>query len=370
MSNLLFHIHWGTGGNGGLYIDEIYEALKSEGFNQEVFVNYYFPFKYGHKLFFKYSSVGHCSFDGIIRSAIMFIEAVCAFIYILLRSIKQKPCLVNYSLVSGCFSFVILFLKVLKKKTKSRLIITCHDVMPLKESIERNKKELSNRRKLFGYADYLLVHNNSSKLELIKHFGVDSSKIIYHRFPIQDLLKLHEIRHVNKEFDFLFIGHLRSGKGIELLLDGWKKFHQIIPEARLCVAGRNVVNIDTKAYEKMGIVFYLHYISDNEFCDLVCRSRYVILPYLEGSNSGIVSDVMSLGASVITSDLPMFRNNDLIDKSCLFKSGNIDSLIQILKDKYLKEIDLFVRERVDRYKIEFKNEVVDLYNGLISDNEK
>ena len=52
-----FHVYWGTQGNGGLYLDEIYQVLKSVGISQDVFVSYYYPLAYGKKVFFKYTDL-------------------------------------------------------------------------------------------------------------------------------------------------------------------------------------------------------------------------------------------------------------------------------------------------------------------------
>ena len=106
----IFHIHWGTGGNGGLYIDEIYQALLNSGYRQSVFVSYYYPFDYGNKLFFKYSDIAHCRFTRRIRLFIQVIEVAFSLMAIILYSLIYKPRIVNYSLVSGSFPFVYYFL--------------------------------------------------------------------------------------------------------------------------------------------------------------------------------------------------------------------------------------------------------------------
>lgn len=368
---LIYHIHWGTSGNGGLYIDEIYEALKCAGFKQEVFVSRYYPFKYGKKVFFKYSDISHCKYKGLIRNILKAFDTIYALSYIIYRSRKEKPDLINYSLVSGCFNFVILFLKCIRWVSGSRIIITCHDVLPFSRSEREEKKEMRNRDYLFKWADYLLIHNDNSRKTLMDKFVINPKKIIYHRFPIQDLLKLHPLYNIEKKYDFLFIGHLRKEKGVALLLESWAHFYSNYKEARLCIAGMNISNISIKdEYRYSNIDFKLHYISDDDFCKLVCQSRYVVLPYLKGTNSGIVSDVLSLGASVIASDLPMFKDNPLLDDSNLFSAGSIDSLIKILNIKYKDTDNSNVRLKVDRYKEEFTKEVIDIYNKISDDNKK
>jgi hypothetical protein len=47
---MIYHIYWGTSGNSGLYLDEIYQILKKGGYNQKIYVNYYYPFGYGENL--------------------------------------------------------------------------------------------------------------------------------------------------------------------------------------------------------------------------------------------------------------------------------------------------------------------------------
>ena len=53
---MIYHIYWGTSGNSGLYLDEIYQILKKGGYNQKIYVNYYYPFGYGEKIFFNLNS--------------------------------------------------------------------------------------------------------------------------------------------------------------------------------------------------------------------------------------------------------------------------------------------------------------------------
>ena len=53
----IVHIYYGTQGASGLYIDEIYCSLKNQGFTQEIFVSYYYPFPYGKRIFYKFTDL-------------------------------------------------------------------------------------------------------------------------------------------------------------------------------------------------------------------------------------------------------------------------------------------------------------------------
>lgn len=237
---MIYHIYWGTSGNAGLYLDEIYQVLKKEGISQRVFVNYYYPFGYGDKIFFKRGDVAMSKYKGIVRKLFQLQEVIFGYIFILFASRIDKPEVINYSHIGQSYFFIVWFLKLLKKFSGAKLMITCHDVNPHSDG----KGEMPNRYKIFHTADYLLVHTERSIEELNEFFDIDRSKVFIHPFPIMDLSKLtKESPNPYSKTDFLFIGHLRKDKGIEFLLDSWPEFHNICPKAKLRICGRHLPDI-------------------------------------------------------------------------------------------------------------------------------
>lgn len=364
MLGLLYHIYWGTSGNSGLYLDEIYQVLYSAGIRQKAFVNYYYPFDYGEKIFFKRGDVSKGYYKGKVRKLFQLQEILFGFTKIIIASKHDRPSIINYSHVGQSYFFIIWFLRLIKRVSGAKLLITCHDVMP--HSISRN--EIDNRKTIFKLADYLLVHNHNSIKELTKIFNIDYNRVVQHPFPIMDLSKLiKEDTQIEKDTDFLFIGHLRKDKGIELLLDAWKDFYASNKRACLKVCGRKLCdsNFDENVFSNYNIDFNLHYITDEEYYRYIRRSRYVVLPYLQGTNSGIISTVLSLGAEVITSDIPMFQENPLVSKNNMFVSGNKSSLVSLLHMKWAQK-ELHPSSLVNDYRKTFKDSVVSLYTDLLA----
>lgn len=367
---MIYHIYWGTAGNSGLYLDEIYQSLKKAGFKQRAFVNYYYPFDYGDKVFFRYGDVGHSRVRGVIRKAIQLFEILCGYFRILFCSIKDKPLVINYSHVGQSYSFIYLFLRMLKQISHAELVITCHDVLPFCSG----RFEMKNRNKIFHQADYLLVHTEQSTKELKEYFGIDEAVIIRHPFPIMDLSKIDNRKKEttpSKDTDFLFIGHLRKAKGIVLLLEAWKDFHGLCPEAKLMVCGQKLsgTEIDEGEFEQMNVEFHLHFIDDDDYARYIRKTRYVVLPYLQGTNSGIISTVLSLDTEVITSDLPMFSENRLVPKDNMFRTGEKDSLITLLYKKY-GDTTTHGAYALQVYRELFDQEVISVYEKLSSNNKR
>ena len=364
---MIYHIYWGTAGNAGLYMDEIYKCLESAGMKQEAFVNYYYPFNYGHKVFFRFTEMGHCKKLGKLRNPIRLIELIGALTRIYFSILLHKPQIVNYSLI-GVFSPVVLFLKLIKKTTKSKLIITCHDVMPFANTIQTVSKQEKMRTECFHLADHLLVHNQNSAQELQKSFGINPEKIVMHPFPIMDMNKIYTSQgYESKKYDFLFMGHLRKEKGIEVLIDAWKQFHPIHPEATLCIAGTSPFGLDTSLYTGLNITFFLHFLSDEEYFTLPHQSNYIILPYTSGTNSGVVSTLITTkGARLITSDLDMFTSNPLLNKENMFETGNSQALAKKMEQVYDTPIQNDnTTERIQNYRTRFNQEVIGVYRNFI-----
>lgn len=357
----IYHIYWGTAGNAGLYLDEIYKVLEEGGYKQKAFVNYYYPFPYGEKVFFKYGDIGNSKLSARKRRLVQFLEILYGFSIALFSSIFVRPRIINYSHVANSYFFIRVYLKILKLVSGAKLVITCHDV-----NCHLADNEIRARKSIFTNANYLLVHTKRSIKELVEVFDINESKILYHPFPIMDLNKIPP--NVVKRFpqsDFLFIGHLRKDKGIEFLLSSWRTFHEINSSATLRICGKEGpgISINTTKYDALNIDFHLGFVSDDDYYSYIKSTRYVILPYLEGTNSGIVSTVLSLGADVITSDLPMFSESPLIPKENLFKTNNTDSLVNLLMEKM--KTTPCTDNTINHYREDFKEKVNSVYNFLM-----
>lgn len=362
--NYIYHIYWGTSGNSGLYLDEIYEALKNEGYNQRAFVNYYYPFNYGDKIFFKRGDIANSKHKGLVRKIFQLKEILLGFVKILHYAKCQRPRLINFSHAGSSFFFTYWFLKTIKRISRAKLVVTCHDVMPL--SIAGNDREMKYRLKIFKTADNLIVHNLNSIIELKNKFDINSDKVLFHPFPLMDLKKIPPKTKVEYEnVDFLFIGHLRKAKGIEFLLDAWMDFHKLYPTAKLRVCGKQPrdVKFNKEILSANGVEFHLHFISDDDYYHFVNSANYVILPYLSGTNSGIISTVLSLGTDVITSDLPMFKENTLVSSTDMFEVGNKKALILKLEEKFLAKENSSAKKIVI-YREEFDKQVKKVYREL------
>lgn len=374
---MIYHIYWGTAGNAGLYLDEIYQTLDKAGFAQKAFVSYYYPFDYGEKIFFKRTEMEHCKYKGVLRKAMMGLELICGLFKVFFASLRDKPTIINYSYAGWGNGLIYLFIKLMRYFNKGKLIITCHDVVPSVRSKKGYDKELRTKAKCYALADKLLVHNENSIDDLNKLFSVDRDKVLIHPFPIMDLSKMDKGSGTScKQYDFLFIGHLRREKGVEILFESWPVFHKACPKATLCVAGNpafyeEYITARKGICDKCNIDLKLGFIRDEDYIGIVKSANCVIFPYTAGTNSGVISTVISLGRNVITSNIGMFANNPLVPQENMFKVGDKGALISLMKKVYhearSQNTDSSGKRANDRIKVyreDFDAQVVAVYSAL------
>jgi len=366
---MLVHVYAGTQGTAGLYLNETIKAIQETNITQKAFVSYYYPFNNAKKIFYKYTDLASGRKKTKIRPYVRYLELLYALIYIFCNIIYIHPQYLNYSLNSS-YLIEYYFLILIRKILKTRIILTCHDIIPFDNNYLDISKENKRRSYLFKMADLLLVHNENSKRDLIEYYRVTSDKIIYHSFPFMDL-SLWNFEVLNKNIDFLFIGHLRKEKGIDVLLDAWRKFNKKVPSANLYIVGNMPTNstLNVSEYKNQNIKFILNYVNDSNYTKLIASSRCVVLPYLRGTNSGIPSSALSMRSYLIVSDIPMFQNNKIIEKDAFFESGNSDSLLEKLLLFNNKNSINDVSELIRNYKRTFVCEVTNLYNSILKEQE-
>jgi len=370
MKTRIYHIYWGTAGNAGLYLDEIYQVLSMAGYKQRVFVSYYYPFRYGDRIFFKRTEMEHSHYKGKMRKIVMGLELLLGLSKVLVCSLIDKPDVINYSYAGWGNGLIYWFLKLIRKCNRGTLIITCHDVVPSVRNKAKYEKELSIKQKIYNLADYFIVHNANSIDDIKRVFGINLEKVLLHPFPLMDLSKLDSQGKTNdSKYDFLFIGHLRREKGIELLFEAWPLFHKMCPEASLCIAGNATLYEDfinkrrTECVEN-NIILNLGFIKDKDYIEIIKSSNCVVFPYTAGTNSGVISTVISLGRNVITSDIGMFVNNPLVHRDSIFETGNINSFVEKLKEFYGKTFDEDNHQRIEKYREEFQRQVINVYSAF------
>ncbi len=123
-----------------------------------------------------------------------------------------------------------------------KVFITAHDV----ESFSGRSFPVLCRVTL-GFAHRIIAHNITSKQELVVRIGISPARISV--IPHGNYVELNRINILKKDARtmldlplndplLLFFGQIKKVKGLDLLLEAMPEVLRVIPQAKLCIAGR------------------------------------------------------------------------------------------------------------------------------------
>ena len=322
-----------TGGVAGLYLDAYKKVAEKHG---ATLVGAYASLSNaGKRYFYPYTDLasgGRQKF-GRLRLPIRYAELIAGLVRSLFLIARKRPMAVFYALSSNLTPELI-FLLILRA-FGVRTYVICHDVVPFVAAHENRTFKNAQRRQFYRFASKLICHNRRSIVELTESYGIASERIEYVPFPIMDIAGLAKAGGAAPSHEagprFLFIGHVRAEKGVNILVRAWREAQPSMVGAKLVIAGQVPHGVEICAdAENPGLVLIDRYIGEAEYVRLIAEADFVVFPYIAGTNSGVLSNVVSLGKPVIVSDIAMFPESGLIAVGSYFPSQNEGALARKL----------------------------------------
>lgn len=209
----------------------------------------------------------------------------------------EKPDIIH---ISGSYIWVIglyFFLKINKYPT----VVTVHDVNP-------HYGEDTSMSKFINYfyikiADHVFVHGEKLKKELLKK-GINEKNVS--AIPLGDFsfFTKYTKDNVKEDGSILFFGRIEDYKGLEYLLKAVPLIEKAIDNPNIIIAGRGYLNKYNHLIEgKSNIEIFNKYIEDELVAELFQRANVVVMPYVEGSQSGIIPIAYSFKKPVIVTNV-------------------------------------------------------------------
>jgi D-inositol-3-phosphate glycosyltransferase len=231
-----------------------------------------------------------------------------------------------------------------------KVVITVHDVESFQTATGRRRAIIG---KFYRLADWLIVHNEITRADLVERVGVPSAKIsvIAHGNHIESVVGMADSATAKHSFGIeeskkvvLFIGHIKQVKGLDLLIQAIPEVAREVPEAVFLIAGRPWRS-DFSQYQnlidELGIsdlcMLHIGFIPNEDLERYYAAADIVVLPYRRIYQSGVVIMAMSSERCVVVSDLPGMT--EIVtdgQNGYVFSRGSKDALakqlIQVLKN--------------------------------------
>ena len=150
----------------------------------------------------------------------------------------------------------------------------------------------------------------------------------------------------------LFIGRIRTYKGLDTLLKAWSLL--VDDNKWLVVAGEGRIN--RKMKKTKNVIFLNKWLDEVEFINLIKRSHTVIFPYRSASQSGVLPIAMSMNKHiVITNSGGLVEQSDGYNHRTIVTEPHISGLKEALENLIITEPSVIPETLDTDIKIQWKN---------------
>lgn len=245
----------------------------------------------------------------------------------------------NIHFLTGEYGFALYRGKALARKYN--LVYTLHDLekhpdspqAPLKERLFNEYFHRATMR-LIRISRTITSSSKSQCRQLLAMYP--DKKVVFHEFPSLVTQGIKRGTRTVCELEgidnyILFFGTYTHYKGVDLL---YRAFIQsgLREKCRLVMAGAGS-DFFPRDTSDSRVIRIDRYLDDEEIADLFKKARFVVYPYIQVTQSGVISIAHYFGKRVVASSLPFFADN-INENDRLFPSGDIEALTESLKLMY------------------------------------
>jgi glycosyltransferase involved in cell wall biosynthesis len=225
---------------------------------------------------------------------------VFTFFYCILQAILFRADLVIVQ--EGVRQFLKPMIGLLRRFTRVALIV--HDPKPHSGSdSSRALVDVPYRRWLREHADVLIVHGERCRSEMVS-LGYDPARIVSIRHGVLMVPK-HRHREAAWPGRVLMFGRMEAYKGLEVLLDAASLLSARGVDFHLVVAGAGPEQerLADRIATMPNVEVIPHYLTPEELQRELALTSFVIAPYLDATQSGVLASTFANGRPAIASDV-------------------------------------------------------------------
>lgn len=239
-----------------------------------------------------------------------------SFIKLLIFLTRERPAIIHFQnlIPPLVISYAFLILIKMLCGNRSTLLLTAHDVLP--HDIKFYHKYIS--KLIYKLMDGVIVHSEHSRRELIGMFGIEPTNV--HVIPHGDYFFFRYGSTVSLEcarkklclpsgsLIVLFFGFIMRYKGLDYLLEAFRKVKNVVPNVKLVIAGKPIENFSrysaliNKLNLEDDVFLFLQYIPFRDVEYFFASSDVVAIPYVKTYQSGIIMLAYSFNKPVVSTD--------------------------------------------------------------------
>ena len=218
-------------------------------------------------------------------------SSIWAIIKLTLFLLKKKVDVVHITSPLNLGELCLYFLR-------KRMLLTVHD--PLSHSSNDDLRNKIHRGLAFRLVSHFLILNQSQREEFISRNHLEKKHVYNSQLSIYTHLQSTTPQYPATEGYVLFFGSISSYKGIDILCEAMKEVHAKRPDARLIIAGKGTIYFDISPYMEAGFLeLHNRYITTEELVGFIRKAAFVVCPYIDATQSGVIMSAFALNSPVI-----------------------------------------------------------------------
>lgn len=280
-----------------------------------------------------------------LRRPLMLFECCINMLALLIRFLFSRPDIVHVQWVPLVRKLPVeLWFLKLVRAMGSKLVYTVHNVLPH----DTGNKFVPVFRSVYQQMDALICHTQGAKEQLVQEFSLDPDRVCV--IPHGPLL--HEVNQLNtaeakrelgisdEEVLVLWQGIIRPYKGLDFLLEAWRKVVPVNARARLLLAGSGTPEAEQALRERVSalglessVSLHLRYLGDEELPVYFGAADIAVYPYKAVTTSGALMTAVAYGKAIVASNLPAFEEvlSQAETAPLLVEYGDVDAFAEVLK---------------------------------------
>ena len=266
----------------------------------------------------------------------------------------------HFDTTSGRFMPVLPFLFRIKK------IATIHDPKP--HTGEESFKKTVIRKVYTSMVNNYLFYSRYSYRQFIQnHIHLHTNTFTAQLKPYSYISKLNPTSNGANKY-ILYFGRVSYYKGIDLLLDAFQSIVSQYPSINLVIAGKGSIEFmpfdDTL---NSHIRFINKYVSIQELAELINSAEFIVCPYREATQSGVLMTAFALNKPVLATNVGAFseyivenENGMLVDPSMI---GIKNGILKMLNNNYYKKLEDDMNSNIPKHLVNNANVFTELYGN-------
>ena len=250
-----------------------------------------------------------------------------------------KPDIIHFQEVPHEYQTILFMLL----KVKWPIVLTVHDPRPHLGADTKAQSGFGRRRAVYSYiqrnlSSGLITHGKTLRQQLESMRRRSIPVVNINHGPLGLLWKKKSInKGLGAPITFLFFGRMHKYKGVDVFV---KAINQLISEGlhvRAVLAGRGpeLSRMEASLTENPGYILKNYYLPPQEVVNTFHEADVVVLPYIEGTQSGVAAYAIGLGKPCIITRVGSLPEMVIDEESgIIVDPDNVPELVGAMRRMY------------------------------------